>query len=125
MFSRSCGSSPWLMPLHEQQFPDVVSRVLSDKCVEDIRIVFHSLIYCHSGKDYLSKSSRELMQSFASLPNEFLEKYYDTDPHYLNSSTSHMGGLPPVLSRPPVQNLWVIFGVNVPTEVSYYFKVVD
>tara|TARA_R110002050_G_scaffold236758_1_gene372634 strand:+ start:1260 stop:1526 length:267 start_codon:yes stop_codon:yes gene_type:complete len=30
--------------------------------------------------------------------------------------------LPPVLAPPPVRNLWCIYGVNLDTEVSYYYK---
>jgi len=31
-------------------------------------------------------------------------------------------GLPPVLSAPRVKNLWCIYGINIDTETSYYFK---
>jgi hypothetical protein len=30
--------------------------------------------------------------------------------------------LPPVLKAPRVKNLWCVYGINIDTEVSYYFK---
>ena len=50
----------------------------------------------------------------------FYKDYYQNDPFYLGKDKNAI--LPPVLLPPPVQNLWVVIGTNLSTEVSYYFK---
>ena len=32
---------------------------------------------------------------------------------------------PPVMSPPPVLNLWNLYGINVKTEIAYYYKETD
>uniref|UniRef100_A0A7S4K8A7 Phospholipid:diacylglycerol acyltransferase n=1 Tax=Paramoeba aestuarina TaxID=180227 RepID=A0A7S4K8A7_9EUKA len=104
VFSRACGSSPWLYPVDEQQFPDVVARVSGES----------------QNKNFQPKTTTQLAQTYASVSNSFKQKYYDSDPYYLLPDKL---GKKAVLSIPPVSNLWVIMGVNLPTEVSYYYKV--
>ncbi len=87
-----------------------------------------------SSKDYQAKSTRDLIRTYATSSHDFLEKYYDVDPHYLQCDAR--SSIPPILAPPPVSNLWVnpdffvlltsnilllqvINGVNVPTEVTF------
>ena len=46
--------------------------------------------------------------------------FYANNPNYLKTECEDT--CPPILEPPPVENLWSLYGINLPTEVSYYFK---
>eukprot|EP00211_Chloroparvula_japonica_P000658 CAMPEP_0119157688 /NCGR_PEP_ID=MMETSP1310-20130426/52882_1 /TAXON_ID=464262 /ORGANISM="Genus nov. species nov., Strain RCC2339" /LENGTH=1683 /DNA_ID=CAMNT_0007150307 /DNA_START=39 /DNA_END=5090 /DNA_ORIENTATION=+ len=108
-FAQACGSGPWLFPVNEEQFPDIVGRVQGESS---------------SGKRYVSKSSHELLAGYAHTPKEYHDAYYATDPFFLAQDDPGKGQEQcAILQPPPVSKLWVIMGVNLPTEVSYFYKV--
>jgi hypothetical protein len=50
---------------------------------------------------------------------EYKQNFYNEDPLFMGKTKDPL----PAIFRPPVvENLWVVFGTNLPTEVSYYFK---
>ena len=114
LFTRACASSPWLFPLQERMFPDVLARVQ----VED----------GGTRHSYETRNVTELMEEFVPTQMEFFERFYQQDPLYLNTSEGKYNSTQDtileaaVLRPPPVANLWVIMGINLPTEVSYYLK---
>jgi len=94
--NRSCASLPYLCPDDSkfQMFPDEFSRVAALKDGQYLPIPWQKLLSQHAAESW-----------------KFYEQYAQPDPLFVS-----------LLSPPPVKRLWAIYGVNVLTEVSYYFK---
>jgi len=98
---RSTGSVPWLLPLRPESFPSTIIRMREDS-------------------SFTEKPTDEILQKYAPKTVEFFEKHYRPDPCYYHSEVGD--SRPPVLAPPPINRAWVVYGINVDTEVSYYFK---
>jgi len=133
---RGLGSVPWLLPLEEEHFPDrIISRVRrEDAPVQPKRGLLSSIRGKTSKKQIERDTSLTNMQPTIYdeyLTNAILEKdapgilqykqdYYEADPLYLKKTEGQ--AVPAILRPPRVDNLWVVMGVNLPTEVCYYYK---
>eukprot|EP00211_Chloroparvula_japonica_P003813 CAMPEP_0119135150 /NCGR_PEP_ID=MMETSP1310-20130426/18732_1 /TAXON_ID=464262 /ORGANISM="Genus nov. species nov., Strain RCC2339" /LENGTH=730 /DNA_ID=CAMNT_0007126009 /DNA_START=45 /DNA_END=2237 /DNA_ORIENTATION=+ len=99
--ARANASLPWLFPLREEDYPNDVAY-----CVDGPQEQWTS----HDVQGMINKASP---RSWG-----FYEDFY------LNSDLFLAGGKAldssPILTRPPV-NIWCVYGVNLRTEVSYYF----
>lgn len=113
---RAMGSWPWLMPLATSdsfQLPEPAARVKlsSEKKKKDKEA------YTHVGPvDALKLSGAPGLK--------YWEDYFASNPHYVTKTPS-AAELHPCLEVPPIRRLVCIYGVNLPTEVSYFFKVND
>jgi len=129
--SRNNASLPWLFPLKEHLFPDVVARA------KDVNTTNTSSTDPHhqqqqrqqqlllqlqnpNKESYQSFNTEPFIKQFAGKSYFFFEKYYLHNPNYLKKDEHSR--IAPIFQPPPIDNLWVIYGVNLPTEVSYFFK---
>jgi len=130
---RKLGSVPWLLPVHEEYFPDIVTRVRKASSISVDRRGSGLFSGFRRKKDTLTDlgaskhraefeehNTESILDSDAPTTWEFYKKFYADDDVYLKKSPGE--SLPEVLKPPPVQNLWVVIGTNLQTEVSYYYK---
>ncbi|KAH3757413.1 Lecithin:cholesterol acyltransferase [Pelomyxa schiedti] len=107
-FSRTLGSSPQLLPLG-------LGHYFEDRD--------SSFVYLHETDTpnhyhYKPLTIKEsLIKSGAIKPLEFFEQYYLNNPFY-----GGLEGKEAILEPPPVQRLYAIYGVNLPTEKYYFYK---
>jgi len=123
--TRSFGSSPWLFPIGGD---------------------YHSNVKEKGSNDYKPKNIKStLIDAGAEILWNHFEKYYLNNEYYLKkvvgkqveggdateangrhswnlSSNPEPSSLPPALLPPPVKNFFIINGVNVDTEVNFFFK---
>ncbi len=109
MTSRS-SSLPWLFPLQEERYPDVLARFLEDGSGEGQ----NGAAAC---KTFHVES---LLEKGAPRSKAYLNSFYLNDNLYLKCTS--IDDTPAVLAPPPIQRLWCVYGVNLNTEVSYYYK---
>lgn len=132
--ARGSGSLPWLFPIQEHFFPDAITHVReggykeagsssSSSSKSSLRSTGSS------GKKvvedvYKEMSSVEIIKLCAPGPFGFWEKFYKSNPFYWNNfePSENTDQLPPIVEPPPITNLWVVYGVNLDTEISYYFQ---
>eukprot|EP00339_Tiarina_fusa_P000587 CAMPEP_0117006666 /NCGR_PEP_ID=MMETSP0472-20121206/6813_1 /TAXON_ID=693140 ORGANISM="Tiarina fusus, Strain LIS" /NCGR_SAMPLE_ID=MMETSP0472 /ASSEMBLY_ACC=CAM_ASM_000603 /LENGTH=969 /DNA_ID=CAMNT_0004708197 /DNA_START=770 /DNA_END=3679 /DNA_ORIENTATION=- len=106
--SRALATIPWLFPLQESLFPDTVAHVKREK---DNSVIKES---------YEALDTDEIIDLTAPNLSKFFEEFYQQNSLFLKCAEGEL--LPPVLQPPPVENMWNLYGINMKTEVSYYFK---
>jgi hypothetical protein len=109
--ARHLGSLPWLFPLKEEVLPDQIVHVRTP-----------------TGECNVLPTI-DAMQMYAPRTNRFWNEFYTTDPLFLKQKSINPlianapdADLPPVLRVPPVKNTWIIYGTNMQTEASYFFR---
>eukprot|EP00009_Paramoeba_aestuarina_P000165 CAMPEP_0201510756 /NCGR_PEP_ID=MMETSP0161_2-20130828/3327_1 /ASSEMBLY_ACC=CAM_ASM_000251 /TAXON_ID=180227 /ORGANISM="Neoparamoeba aestuarina, Strain SoJaBio B1-5/56/2" /LENGTH=316 /DNA_ID=CAMNT_0047905985 /DNA_START=416 /DNA_END=1367 /DNA_ORIENTATION=+ len=109
---RRTASLPWLFPVDERLLPDF------------LRI--------RSRGVYTGKKMSEVVPISAETAWNFFSEFYQGDQLYLKVEGEDAGQdgsevliRPPVMSPPPVLNLWNFYGINVKTEIGYYYKETD
>eukprot|EP00339_Tiarina_fusa_P000423 CAMPEP_0117012128 /NCGR_PEP_ID=MMETSP0472-20121206/10276_1 /TAXON_ID=693140 ORGANISM="Tiarina fusus, Strain LIS" /NCGR_SAMPLE_ID=MMETSP0472 /ASSEMBLY_ACC=CAM_ASM_000603 /LENGTH=1021 /DNA_ID=CAMNT_0004715123 /DNA_START=120 /DNA_END=3184 /DNA_ORIENTATION=- len=133
---RKLGSVPWLLPVHEQYFPDVITRVKkpdSGKSGSENRRssgLFGGFKRSNTAKkgvlsmvhrtEFDEHNTESILHHDAPTTWEFYKNFYSSDDCYLETKPGN--DLPELLLPPPVENLWVVIGTNLQTEVSYYYK---
>jgi len=131
--ARGSGSLPWLFPMQEAQFPDVIARINTSYQSSKLTKESSKPALLHSGsrssitdvvkETWEEKNVSTLVEQCAPSSFGFYNQFYAANPKYLAGfKEGDCCDLPPILSPPPVKNLWVIAGVNLPTEMSYYFR---
>ena len=105
-FSQGLGSMPWLLPLEEKLLP-TPTVLLRD---------------ASSGKDstWKSENAFSIIKELRPASWKMWEQFYLEDECFLKKPEGEE--LPPVLEIPPVANLWCIYGINLKTEISYYYN---
>ena len=107
-FSQGLGSMPWLLPIESNLLPTptlMIREGLDNKAI----------IKPWKVEDYfqiikkLRPGSWKMWEDFYQNDECFLKKPEDSD-------------LPGVLEVPPVQNLWCIYGIDLKTEIAYYYE---
>lgn len=121
---RRSASLPWLFPLQQEKLPDCVGRVKGiDK---EMDTGFGSRSLKEEGnkkkehKEYIECNVERIVNRFAPKSWSYFQTFYEKDPLYITPDAAI--DVAPVIGPPPVQNLWVVCGVNLNTEVSYYYK---
>jgi len=124
---RRCGSLPWLFPLKPQKFPDVLSRVKKSSDKGDKVGQRKSIKSQKSRSGVMEKKIKHIETNLESLVSnnaplswDFFKQFYERDPLYLYCAQPTQ--TPKVLAPPPVRHLWVIYGINLNTEVSFFYK---
>jgi hypothetical protein len=99
--ARASASLPWLFPILTDHYPDHIIRTNSDT------VSFTPTSYHTTLQSYVPKSLK------------YYEEYYLLNPFYMKTTANHLA---PVLQPPPVERIWVVNGVNRPTEVGYFLR---
>lgn len=114
--ARHLGSLPWLFPLKEDFLADKIVRVRSDPGSA-------------TSSTFKTLTPQEAMATYAPRTNRFWNDYFAKDPYFHQQQAINPlalnrpdADLPPVLRVPSVKNVWSIFGTNVQTESSYFFR---
>mmetsp|Transcript_19419 Transcript_19419/g.54554 ORF Transcript_19419/g.54554 Transcript_19419/m.54554 type:complete len:1295 (+) Transcript_19419:74-3958(+) len=124
--SRGSGSLPWLFPILEQQLPDCVARYrvrhTAGKLSRKPTAASTSVLKLDKKADlaYDEHGTHSFLREHAKRSMGFYHDFYEPNPYFLKKNEAR--GDAPVFLPPPVKNLWTIIGVNLNTEVSYYFK---
>lgn len=104
--ARSLGGQCWLLPLAEQE------QALWGDLAPFVRVQF--------GKSFKELTLREALKMGGTERSyELFQQHYLDDPLYGKAGAD---GVCAGLKAPPVPNLRCIYGVNLKTEVQYYFK---
>eukprot|EP01095_Lingulamoeba_sp_RSL-Kostka_P011336 TRINITY_DN4287_c0_g3_i1.p1 TRINITY_DN4287_c0_g3~~TRINITY_DN4287_c0_g3_i1.p1 ORF type:complete len:282 (+),score=118.25 TRINITY_DN4287_c0_g3_i1:144-989(+) len=108
-FARSIGSAPWLLPHKEEDWSlGPFSHVRTSNEEE-------------KDKAYEGKTIKEILElSGAQKSVKFLEDYYENNEFLLKKQEDEE--VAPVFKPPYVEKLYSIYGKNLETEYSYYFK---
>ena len=132
--TRRSASLPWLFPLNEDMYPDVLGRLNMDEKAEEERVSSERGSGDREkekekekgggggggGGERVSVGLEKVLQKGAPLALQYYRSFYVTDSLFLSKRDDDE--CPSVFQRPPVNRLWCVYGVNLPTEVSYYFK---
>lgn len=107
--ARGSASLPWLFPIQENLFPDIVAHVRKEDD-ENSEI-----------KEAYEELDVEKMVKLAA-PNswDYFSNFYEKNPNYWKNDN----GLPPITEPPPVENLWVLYG-KLQKESNYKAKSID
>eukprot|EP01094_Clydonella_sp_ATCC50884_P019594 TRINITY_DN3870_c0_g1_i2.p1 TRINITY_DN3870_c0_g1~~TRINITY_DN3870_c0_g1_i2.p1 ORF type:complete len:791 (-),score=263.20 TRINITY_DN3870_c0_g1_i2:193-2565(-) len=129
-FAHRLGSLPWLLPLYHPMYTNPICRVRDENKTPDRTGDWNA-------EDFETPHSFSLVKKHAIRHWATFNKFYGRCQWYLNrceGSGSQLTDdgevmpaedLPPILRKPPVDNIWCIYGVNLPTETTYYFKEKD
>mmetsp|Transcript_31741 Transcript_31741/g.49648 ORF Transcript_31741/g.49648 Transcript_31741/m.49648 type:complete len:702 (-) Transcript_31741:47-2152(-) len=116
---RRSSSLPWLFPVQEELLPDVISRI-KEKQKSELPALSKSGGSVRMTHKYVPHNLEETVSNYASKSWEYWQTFYQNDPLFL--MTLDQNATPAVLQPPPISNLWVIYGVNLNTEVSFFYK---
>jgi len=101
-FSQGLGSMPWLLPLENHLLPTPTMLLNSESSG-------------WKNEDYFP-----IIKELRPGSWEMWQKFYLEDECFLKKKEGEE--LPPVLDIPPVANLWCIYGINLKTEIAYYYN---
>ena len=106
LMARCSASLPWLFPIAPALYPDVVCRIRKAGAVRDT---------------YSEQSLEDAIRKGGHKSWDFFSTYHTPDPLLYAGKTVEDLGVP-LMDAPPVENLIVINGVNLATEIAYYFQ---
>lgn len=114
---RSMGSWPWLLPPVGH---DAVASMFPEPAA---RVKISSQSKKKKDKDaYAAATAIDALKSTGAPGAKFFADYFEADKYFNVPKGANPA---PYLDLPPVKKLLCMYGVNLPTEISYFFRVND